>query len=149
MEFDIRIKSWNDLTIQELYAMIQLRELVFVVEQKCAYLDADGKDLYAHHAMWVENDTCLACARILPPGISYDEWSIGRLVTHSSVRRSGHGKGIMRAVMQWLKNHGAKKIRISAQSYLLDFYESFGFEIVGEEYLEDGIPHIEMIFTPQ
>lgn len=124
---------------------MQLRENVFVVEQQCPYLDADGKDPKSYHAMIIENADCWACARILPPGVSYDEWSIGRVVSHVKVRRLGYGKAIMLACMEWLKNHEANAVRISAQSYLINFYKSFGFEIEGDEYLEDNIPHTQMI----
>ena len=125
--------------------MIQLRENVFIVEQKCPYLDADGKDPKSHHAIIMNDSICWACARILPPGVSYDEWSIGRVVCHEQVRRLGYGRSVMNACMEWLRNQGANAVRISAQSYLIEFYKTFGFEAVGDEYLEDEIPHTEMI----
>ncbi|MFM7104440.1 MAG: GNAT family N-acetyltransferase [Flavobacteriales bacterium] len=142
---EVTIKSWDDLSKHELYAMIQLRETVFIVEQQCPYLDADGKDLKSHHAMIMSVGICWAYARILPPGVSDDEWSIGRVVSHEKVRRKGYGKVVMKACMEWLRNQGAKAVRISAQSYLIEFYRTFGFEAEGEEYLEDNIPHTEMI----
>lgn len=142
---EVTIKSWDDLSKLELYAMIQLRETVFIVEQQCPYLDADGKDVKSHHAMIMSDGICWACARILPPGVSDDEWSIGRVVSHDKVRRQGYGKVVMKACLEWLRNQGANAVRISAQSYLIEFYRAFGFEAVGEEYLEDNIPHTEMI----
>ena len=142
---EVIIKSWDDISKRELYSMMQLRENVFIVEQQCPYLDADGKDLKSHHAIIMNDTICWACARILPPGVSYDEWSIGRVVSHEKVRKMGYGKAIMLACMEWLRNRGANAVRISAQSYLINFYKSFGFDIEGDEYLEDNIPHTQMI----
>ena len=115
-----------------LYQIMTLRQEVFVVEQACAYLDADGKDLLCHHILGYHPDGRLwAYARIIPPGLSYEGYvSIGRVVTAPEARRFGYGKA---------------PVKISAQAYLIGFYASFGFKTVGEEYLEDGIPHIGMV----
>jgi ElaA protein len=147
MRAEVIIKSWDELSKQELYAMLQLRERVFIVEQNCPYLDADGKDLQSYHAMILNGADCYACARILPPGVSYDAWSIGRVVSHLKVRRMGYGRAIMLASIEWLRDRNVGLVRISAQSYLIAFYKSFGFEPEGEEYLEDDIPHTQMTCT--
>lgn len=130
----------------QLYQFMQLREKVFVVEQNCAYLDADGKDLVASHLMGWKNNHLIAYARLLPPGVSYQEASIGRFVTDESVRKAGVGKALMKMCIEALQHDfPGVGIRISAQEYLRDFYESFGFQQQGVGYLEDGIPHIEML----
>jgi ElaA protein len=144
------IKSFHDLSVPELFSLLVLRQEVFVVEQSCAYLDADEKDPLSLH-LFLSDDAkrCLACLRIVPPGISYEEVSIGRVATHLSVRRTGLGRELMQVGMTHiLRLFGAVPIRISAQSYLQRFYESLGFVKVSEEYLEDDIPHIEMRYTP-
>lgn len=145
MRAEVIIKSWDELTKDELYAMLQLRERVFIVEQNCPYLDADGKDFSCFHVMIMDQGKCCACARILPHGVSYNEWSIGRVVSHKDVRGLGYGKALMHATMEWLRNRNVGTVKISAQSYLIAFYKSFNFETVGDEYLEDNIPHTQMI----
>ena len=140
------LKKFNDLLPAELYSIMEVRQLVFVVEQKCAYLDADGKDAESHHLMGInEANKLVAYARILPAGLSYKEASIGRVVTHPDERTKGYGKALMEeAVKQTEELFGKVPIRIGAQRYLLRFYESFGF-VKGEDYMEDGIPHSIMI----
>jgi ElaA protein len=140
-------KHFNDLTPHELYYIIQLRNEVFVLEQNCIYQDADGKDLKAYHLMgFNENGQLMAYTRMLPAGVSFDEPSIGRVVTHADVRRSGAGKELMkRSIITCYNLFGHQNIRIGAQLYLLSFYESIGFKQIGKVYLEDGIEHIEMI----
>ena len=126
-----------------------LRQEVFVVEQNCPYLDADGKDQESWHLMVYEMDTnqLVACTRLLPKGLAYPEYmSIGRVVTSAQVRGTGAGKYLMEVSLQACeKLFGKGPIKIGAQSYLLRFYEGFGFESTGEDYLEDGIPHTKMI----
>lgn len=139
------IKRFDELTLDELYNILQLRTQVFIVEQNCVYNDPDGKDQSAWHLMAIEDDKLAAYTRILPPGVSYDSPAIGRVVTSSSKRRSGLGKEIMRRSIETCeKLFGKTSITLSAQVYLQRFYESLGFIVVGEEYLEDGIPHIKM-----
>ncbi len=136
------------LSLQQLYELLALRQEVFVVEQDCPYLDADGKDEPAHHLLGYNTQgQLIAYARLLPPGISYPEYaSIGRVITAMPARRTGAGKALMRESLQWCRQlYGAVPVKISAQVYLLKFYRSFGFQEVGEEYLEDDIPHIAMV----
>ena len=142
------IKHYKDLTIDELYDIMVLRQEVFVVEQDCPYLDADGKDKIGWHVM-LNNDEgqLMAYTRLLAPGVSYDKYSsIGRVVSSGKGRGKGYGKSVMDAsidaIIDLFPNHA---IKISAQCYLLKFYNDLGFKEVGEEYLEDGIPHIGMI----
>ena len=138
-------KNFNDLTVLELYAILKLRSEVFVVEQNCVYLDTDNKDQLSFHLSgWIGNEL-VAYARILPPGSAFQEASIGRVVTNPQYRKTGAGKALMqRAIEKTLQQFDVSAIKIGAQLYLLSFYKSLGFKISGPEYLEDGIPHIEM-----
>jgi len=139
------IKRFDELTLDELYNILQLRNEVFIVEQNCVYKDLDGKDRSAWHLMAVENDRLVAYTRILPPGVSYNDAAIGRVVTSSLKRRSGLGRELMKRSIEACRIFfGKTSITLSAQVYLQSFYESFGFMPVGEEYLDDGIPHIKM-----
>ena len=145
-------KPFDRLSPKELYEAIQLREAVFVVEQHCAYLDADGKDPRAWHLCGYDASGHLAAyARLLPAGVSYAEYpSIGRIVTSSRWRGKGAGRRLMQEAIAWMERlFGRRTIKISAQTYLIGFYRSFGFEPVGLPYLEDGIPHTAMIRQPQ
>ncbi len=141
-------KSFSDLSVASLHRLLALRAAVFVVEQNCPYLDPDFKDEHALHVMgWLENEL-VACARILPAGVSYDEVSIGRVATSLAVRGKGIGKILMTKTMEYVQNtFGNVPVRISAQSYLQKYYEGYGFlRTEKEEYLEDDIPHVEMIY---
>lgn len=143
------LKSFDDLTPKELYRILQLRNEVFIVEQNCPYQDLDNKDIYAWHLMGMRKDTLLAYARLLAPGISYSESSIGRVVSSPAVRKTGMGKELMdESIRQIRKIFQTDTIRIGAQLYLKKFYESFGFIQHGEIYLEDNIPHIIMLRKP-
>jgi ElaA protein len=139
--------SFSELSPEALYAIIQLRNEVFVVEQNCVFQDADGKDNSCLHLQGYNPEGKLvAYARIVPAGVSYKEASIGRVVTSPAARGSGAGKELMLQSLQHIhKLYGKVPVRIGAQSYLKKFYASFGFEIEGEEYLEDNIPHYIMI----
>jgi ElaA protein len=139
-------KYFTELTLEELYYCMQLRQEVFVVEQDCPYIDADGKDPQSWHLMGWHKGQLVAYTRIVPKGISYPDYvSIGRVVTHHSVRRGGYGKQLMKeSIRQARQLFPDQPIKISAQCYLIEFYESFGFQAVGKEYEEDGIPHIAM-----
>jgi ElaA protein len=139
-------KPFHELTVDELYAILRLRSEVFVVEQKCIFLDLDGKDQQCLHLMGWESGVLATTCRIVPPGLSYDDASIGRVVSSSASRRTGAGKEMMRqAVRICRETHPDRSIRISAQSYLITFYSSFGFEQVSDIYLEDDQPHAEML----
>lgn len=150
MAIEWKLSSWEELTKEELYEILALRIRVFVIEQNCPYQDVDGKDRKSWQLFAMDsNGECMACLRILPPGVSYEEWSIGRVATDERVRRTGIGKELMQRAMDWLKQErGHPLVRISAQTYLLKFYEGFGFAATGKSYLEDDIPHDEMIYYP-
>lgn len=139
------LKKFNDLTASELYAIMQLRNEVFVVEQDCVYQDADGKDLLAMHLCVWDGNRLAAYTRIIPPGISYTEASIGRVVTAPAYRKTGAGRRLMQeSIKLTLAYFNCTSIKIGAQVYLTEFYQSLGFVQSSKEYLEDGIPHIEM-----
>ena len=142
-------KAFKDLSLDEFHDIIQLRETVFVVEQDCPYLDVDGKDKDALHVFGEYEGNIVATTRILKPGKSYDEVAIGRVVTSPAVRGMGIGKQLMEESMKFVKLYfGKVPVRISAQTYLLRYYKSFGFIETGKEYLEDNIPHFEMLYKP-
>ncbi len=135
----------SEMTALEWHRVLALRAQVFVVEQNCPYQDPDGKDVVSYHILMESGEELVAYARLVPPGVSYSEAAIGRVVTSSSVRGMGWGKELMQiAIEQTQKKFGVNQICISAQSYLLQFYQSFGFVAEGEEYLEDEIPHRKM-----
>jgi ElaA protein len=139
---------FGELTVWQLYAVLALRQEVFVVEQTCYYQDADGKDPEAWHLLGLDSrDTLVAYARILPRGLAYPDYpAIGRIITSPSVRRTGIGRQLVNAAIdQCQQLCGSGPIKIGAQAYLEYFYRSFGFETTGAPYLEDGIPHIHMI----
>ena len=143
-----RCVSFEALSNQELYALLKLRAEVFVVEQNCVYLDLDDKDQQGHHLLGLNSQQqLLAYARLLPQGISYPDYaSIGRVVTTASLRGTGAGK----ALMQYAIDRAAElfkntPIKISAQAHLEPFYRELGFLPQGEDYLEDGIPHLAMV----
>jgi ElaA protein len=139
-------KNFNELTPEELYAVLQLRNEVFVVEQNCVYQDLDNKDQVALHLMGWDEKKLVAYSRLLPPGASYPETSIGRVVTSPSARRKGLGKDLMQRSLYEVKRlFGDGPIKLGAQLYLKDFYTSLGFTQTSEIYLEDGIQHIEMV----
>lgn len=146
MQIQWRLKKFEALTPFELYAILQLRNEVFVVEQNCVFQDADDKDQNSYHLMGFNNDKLVAYTRLVPPGESYKEASIGRIVTSPSVRRSGAGKQLMEQSIDAVnKIFDVQPIKIGAQLYLKKFYESFRFEQISDVYLEDGIEHIYMI----
>jgi ElaA protein len=144
--YDHTVKHFTNFSPAELYAVLRLRSEVFVVEQQCIYLDADNKDIYCHHAMVYEHKQLVAYARLVPPGISYREMSIGRVVTSKASRGTGAGKYVIQlAVKHCHQIFGSGPIRIGAQLYLKKFYTDIGFAATGDVYDEDGIEHIEMI----
>ncbi|HVM90017.1 MAG TPA: GNAT family N-acetyltransferase [Puia sp.] len=140
-------KKFDELTAAELYACLQLRNEVFVVEQNCVFQDADDKDQYCYHFMAWEEKKMIAYTRIVPPGICYAEISIGRVVTSPSVRHRGLGRELMQKSinMSFSLFNNASAIKIGAQLYLKKFYESFGFVQCSDIYLEDGIKHVKML----
>ena len=137
---------FDELSAEQLYELLHLRATVFIVEQQCVYQDLDNKDQQSLHVLGYHAENLVAYARILPPGLSYEEASIGRVVTSPQARKHGFGKALMReAILLCRHRYDGAWIRISAQTYLLAFYSELGFETVGDPYLEDGIPHVEMI----
>ena len=141
-----KIKSFAELSVPELYEILKIRQEVFIVEQTCDYLDADGYDDKAIH-LWAENNgEILAYCRLFEAGIKYQEASIGRVLTNSNYRNLSLGKTLMKFALFIIEaRFRAGDIRISAQDYLLKFYSEFGFQNTGNKYLEDDIPHTEML----
>ena len=140
-------RSFQELSADELYDIFVLRQTVFVVEQNCAYLDADGVDRRARH-LYKRDDTGLMVAylRLVEPGVKYAEPSIGRVITHPRVRRTGLGRELMAEGLRGAaKHYPGAAIRIGAQKWAERFYRSLGFESVGHEFMEDDIPHVEML----
>ncbi len=136
------------LTVQQLYDVLQLRTEVFVMEQNCVFQDMDGFDAQAVHVMGYADTRLLAYARCFPKGIKFAEASIGRVITHSSLRGQGAGPALMQHAISCVAQHwGAQPIRIGAQAHLEHFYGQLGFVKTGLPYIEDGIAHIEMLRT--
>jgi ElaA protein len=146
MQIQWLLKRFEELTPYQLYAILQLRNEVFVVEQNCVFQDADDKDQNSYHLMGFYNNKLAAYTRIVPAGVSYKQASIGRVVTSPAVRRSGAGKELMlHSIEAVYELFGKQPIKIGAQLYLKKFYESFGFKQISDIYLEDGIEHIHML----
>ena len=140
------IKAFDELTIHELYGILQLRSEVFVVEQDCVYQDIDGKDQKALHILGIKNDKIVAYTRIFKPGDYFEFASIGRVVVAKNQRQHKYGYDIMNVSIKAIEQQFKETtIKISAQAYLKDFYSNLGFKQVSEAYLEDNIPHIAMI----
>jgi len=144
---NIQIKQFKEIKADEMYEMLRIRNEVFVIEQKCIYQDCDGKDQKSYHLFCMDNERIVAYLRILEKGISYNEISIGRVLVDSKYRGKGLAREIMSKAIDFIEKHlNEKEIRISAQEYLVNLYKDFGFVIASDEYLEDDIPHIEMIY---
>lgn len=139
------LKRFNELSVAELYDLLQLRSEVFVVEQNCVYQDLDGKDEKALHLLGIYNNKIVAYSRLFAPGSYFDNASIGRVVVDEQYRKNKWGHSLMEESIKAVKEaFNTEAITISAQLYLKKFYESHGFIQDGREYLEDGIPHIKM-----
>jgi ElaA protein len=146
MTIEWKIKPFEALTVNELYDILQLRSKIFVVEQNCVYLDLDGKDKVALHLFGTFDGNIVAHARLFKSGISFENASIGRVTVDSDYRDRKWGHDLMKEAIEGiLKHFGESQITIGAQLYLKKFYESHGFVQTSEMYLEDDIPHIEMI----
>lgn len=143
------IIHYSNLSVNDFHDLVALRISVFVVEQNCPYQELDGKDKKAWHLLCKhENGALVGTLRILPAGVSYSEVSIGRVVSHPDYRKDKIGHFIMAQAMKFIHDTlGDPNVRISAQSHLCTFYEKYGFVKTGKEYLEDDIPHSEMLFT--
>lgn len=146
MELKWKIKPFEALNVNELYDLLKLRSEIFVVEQNCVYLDLDGKDKKALHLIGEYDNKIVAYVRLFDAGITFDNASIGRVVVDANYRDRKWGHDLMREAISAIKaNFNKEKITIGAQLYLKKFYESHGFIQSSEMYLEDDIPHIEMI----
>ncbi len=150
MHLDWQVKYYPELTTNEFHDIIALRLKAFVVEQNCSYLDLDGKDKKCYHLICRDGfGKVVATARILPPGISYPEVSIGRVVLDQAIRGNGIGHQLMDQSMKFINEEfGSVPVRISAQKHLENYYNKHNFISTGKEYLEDEIPHVEMLNTP-
>jgi ElaA protein len=147
---NFEFKNFSELSLNELYNILQLRSEIFVVEQNCIYNDLDGLDKSAVHQFLKKDEKIIAYSRLLKPGTRFPNFSIGRVVVKQSERGKGLGIAMMNSAKNYIVNEwGATKIKISAQQYLQRFYENMGFEIVTEMYLEDGIPHYGMLYELQ
>lgn len=145
-------KSFEELSLKELYTVLQLRSEIFVVEQNCVYQDLDGEDYRAIHFLCTSDQNkgdLVAYCRIFMPESKQEEAKIGRVLVKEEHRTAGYGRKMMMSAMKWINQQGVDKMRLEAQTYLIGFYSSLGFEAQGEEYLEDGIPHISMALRPQ
>ncbi|TRX65823.1 GNAT family N-acetyltransferase [Carboxylicivirga sp. M1479] len=140
-----KITRFSDLSLKDLYQLLQLRAEIFVVEQNCVYNDIDGLDEQAHHLIVTEDDHVIAYTRILPANTRFETASIGRLVVHKNYRFKGLAREVMQQAGEWaFKQWQSESLKISAQKYLKAFYLSLGYKIISDEYLEDGIPHYTM-----
>ncbi|MDX8336854.1 GNAT family N-acetyltransferase [Candidatus Cetobacterium colombiensis] len=141
-------KKFNELTVEELYEILKLRSEIFVVEQKCVYNDIDGKDTTSIHVMLKENGKIKAYLRVLQPGVSYEDASLGRVLVAENARKKGFAKLIVEAGVNYIiENFKTKDITIGAQEYLQNFYNEMGFKAISEVYLDDGIPHLDMKYS--
>lgn len=139
-------QGFNELSIHELYSYLQLRVNVFIVEQNCPYPELDGYDEKSYHLAFVENNEPLAYARILPSGLKYARISIGRVIVKKEARGKGLAKELMNECLQFIEEKWPnQEIQLQAQAHLAHFYGSFGFKAISEEYLEDNIPHVDMV----
>lgn len=147
-KLDYSIRSFEKLTLEELYDVMALRLEVFVVEQDCPYQDADYKDQSSLHVLGKREGKLVAYTRLVPKGISYEHYhSIGRVITALSIRGEGIGEELMRKSIDAIKMSFGPDVKISAQVYAIPFYEKVGFYVTGKPYLEDDIPHTAMILT--
>lgn len=145
METRWTLQEFSELTNSDLYELLKLRSAIFVVEQNCVFPDMDDKDYSSYHLCGWNNEKLVAYTRLLPPGLAYENCSIGRVVTAASVRRQGIGKILMKKSIEACQQlFSSQDIEIGAQLYLEQFYGSFQFIREGEVYLEDGIDHIHM-----
>lgn len=142
-----QIKRFDELTSTELYDMIKLRLEVFIGEQGCSYEDLDDRDKQGYHVFLYDNDEVIACCRILDAGVAYEEISIGRVCVHKNYRKQGIAQSMMKEAMAFIKTKDKEaSVKISAQSYIIPFYEHLGFKIISDAYLEEGIEHRKMLW---
>ena len=138
-------KSWAQLTLAELYSILQLRQAVFVVEQNCPYLDADGEDQQCWHLLGHKDDELVAYVRVFPPRSTKKDIVIGRVITAHSIRGQGWGRPLMETAEGFAsRQFGAHSFYLGAQAHLAHFYGSLGYKTCGPAYDEDEIPHLPM-----
>ncbi|MCR1970797.1 ElaA protein [Clostridium cochlearium] len=141
------VKKFEELKCEEIYKILQIRNKIFIVEQKCVYQDCDGKDKKSYHLYLEDKGEIISYLRILPRKVSYNEVSIGRVLVNKNYRGTGIARKMMIEAINFIeKNLGEKEIKIQAQCYLIHFYKSLGFKEISNEYLEDNIPHIDMLY---
>ncbi|NOH16965.1 GNAT family N-acetyltransferase [Clostridium cochlearium] len=141
------VKKFEELKCEEIYKILQIRNKIFIVEQKCAYQDCDGRDKKSYHLYLEDKGEIISYSRILPRKVSYNEVSIGRVLVNKNYRGTGIARKMMIKAINFIeKNLGEKEIKIQAQCYLINFYKSLGFKEISNEYLEDNIPHIDMLY---
>ncbi len=142
----LHIKTWEELTKEELYAVLKLRQQIFIVEQCCPFVDNDDLDQLSVHIWEEQEGEVIAYGRIVPQGTEFDELSVGRFVTATAHRGKGLGRKIVETCLEEaFRRYREQPVRITAQWYLVDFYRTFGFETVGGEFLLDHIPHVFML----
>lgn len=140
------LKAFEQLTTTELYQILKERTAVFVVEQNCPYLEVDGKDEQSYHLFKEQDGEIIGYLRILPPGVNYKEASVGRVLVKKEYRSEGLARELMHKALQFIHEElHEMTVKIQAQEYLQKFYSSLGFEAISEVYLEDHIPHIDML----
>lgn len=143
LKYKLQSKSWNEISAEELYQCMQLRSQVFVVEQSCSYLDLDGADKISQHIWAEEEGKVLSYLRVIN---LEEKYKIGRVCTDSAFRNQGLATELMNTAMDWISEHHVhNRVQLSAQQHLVAFYQQWGFEPVGEIYLDVGIPHQDMI----
>lgn len=148
--FYFTVKAFKELSIEELYAILQLRENVFIVEQNCVYHDIDGIDTECFHLFAHTNQSknIIAYARLVPAKLKFEIPSIGRVINDKNYRGQGLGKLLMlKAIEETCTRFNTRQIKISAQTYLLNFYSGLGFKSISAPYDEDGIEHVDMLFV--
>lgn len=138
------VKTFQELTLEELYEILKLRQDVFMIEQSCPEPDLDYVDQKSYHVFINEDNEIKAYLRVIPAGVVHEYTVIGRVV--AKTKRAGHGTIVMNAGISTAKEKlNATKIKINAQSYAIPFYEQFGFQVTSEEFIEANIPHKQMI----
>ena len=143
-----KVKKFKALSVDELYDLLHLRQQIFVIEQNCIYLDADGIDKKCFHLLGFVNNKIVAYARIIPEGISYKTPSIGRVVIDEKHRGNKYAYKLMqKAIEVTIEKFNTKKVTISAQLYLKEFYQNLGFKTIGEVYLDCNLPHLKMVLS--
>jgi ElaA protein len=147
--FQFKVKAFKDLTVDELYAILQLRETVFVVEQNCIYNDIDNLDQVCYHLFSEDQNTgkIIAYTRLVPANVKFDVPAVGRLISDKNYRGKGLGRALMmKSIEETCRLFNTNVVKISAQTYLLNFYVSIGFKPISQPYDEDGIEHIDMLW---